>query len=174
MNAADADNGPQLFTPQQAAETLGVSASGLRRLASIYAELYGELPRDPDRTGRTSPRVWPVEAVARLRRARELVTTGKQRSIADALRVVEAGDSGLDIPASLVGPGDAPRGQVLKLLRALLEAQQETSARLEALEAENRALRRQLAAPPAPEGVRRRRRIGGRIWRFFSGEMGNE
>jgi len=172
MHAADADRGPEVLTPQQAAETLGVSASGLRRLAGIYAELYGELPRDPDRTGRTSPRVWPVDAVVRLRRARELVTTGKQRSIADALKVVEATGREIDIPASHGGPSDAPRDQVLKLLRAVLEAQKETSARLEALEAENRELRHQLAAPPAPEGVRGGRGIGGRIWRFFSGEMG--
>lgn len=141
---------PQVYTPHQAAEVLGVSASGLRRLASIYTKLYGELPRDPERSGPTAPRVWPAEAVGRLRKARQLVTTGRQQSIADALRVVDATEGEGELETMPTPSNDRPSGEVEQLLRAILETQQRTLAKMEALEAENRELRTQVAALPGP------------------------
>lgn len=148
--SVDDGSGPQIYTPRQAAEVLGVSASGLRRLASIYTKLYGKLPRDPERSGPTAPRVWPAEAVARLQKARQLVTTGRQQSIADALRVVDATEGEGELEAIPAPSSNRPSGEVEQLLRAILETQQRTLAKMEALEAENRELRAQVAALPGP------------------------
>ncbi len=53
----------------EAARVLGVSPSGLRRLAVVYGEVYGEVQKD---AGGTS-RIWPREAVMRLQGARSLM-----------------------------------------------------------------------------------------------------
>ena len=72
----------------------------LRRLASIYSKLYGELhgiPTDPSQRHRAcgQPRQSPScgELV-------KLVSTGWQQPIADALRVVDAGGEDLPLPST--------------------------------------------------------------------------
>ena len=57
---------PTLLPPALAARALGVSPATLRRYAALWERLVGPLPRDP-RGGR----LWPKEALARLRAARE-------------------------------------------------------------------------------------------------------
>lgn len=74
---------PEVFTPEQAARALGISPSGLRRLASIYERVRHELPRE------SAKRVWHHEALAELKRARELVATHKAPSIEAALQASE-------------------------------------------------------------------------------------
>jgi hypothetical protein len=80
------EENPALLTPGAAAQRLGVSGSALRRLATTYVEAYGELP-----AAAGGGRLWPVEAVDRLRDARALLASGRARSIRDALGAIEAG-----------------------------------------------------------------------------------
>jgi hypothetical protein len=117
-----------------AAEQVGVSASGLRRLAPLYEAVHGELPRKP----KSLNRLWPLLAVERLQAARRLVEAERYRTISDALtalaRGLEPDDLELAPPAASVSP-DA------------------TQQALEVLTAEVRELRRELAEiralPPA-------------------------
>ncbi len=118
-----------------AADAVGVSASGLRRLAPIYEAVHGELPRKP----RSNNRLWPQIAVERLQRARLLVEQERHRTILDALtalaRGVDDDDAELAPVSVRVGP-DA------------------TQQAIAILTAEVRELRRELAElralPPAP------------------------
>jgi DNA-binding transcriptional MerR regulator len=134
------------WSPGDVAKRLGVSPSGLRRLAGVYAQLYGELPKD---SGGTS-RQWPGEAVYRLEQARALMAAGQARSIRDALLAVESGVT----PSADAALALGQEGRVVEALgvvAARLEALQESNARLEA---EVAALRSELAevrALPASE-----------------------
>ncbi len=118
-----------------AAEAVGVSASGLRRLAPLYEQVHGELPRKP----RSNNRLWPQAALERLTAARQLVEQERYRTISDALtalaRGLEPDDLQLEPRAARVSP-DA------------------TQQALELLTLEVRELRRELseirALPPAP------------------------
>ncbi len=76
-----------VMTPGEAARRLGVSPSGLRRLAGAYSEIYGELQKDASGTSR----IWSGEAVSRLEAARALMAAGRARSVKDALMAVERG-----------------------------------------------------------------------------------
>lgn len=60
---------------------MGLSPSGLRRLAEIYSQVRGELPRDP----RSRTRLWPTNAALELAAARRLVQSGRAASTRDAL-----------------------------------------------------------------------------------------
>ncbi len=111
------------LTPGDAAQRLGVSASGLKRLAKIYAELYGPLPRDS-----ADNRLWPSDAIERLEAARALVETKRISSIKEALHAV---DRGIDVPAvDLAAPPST-----LDVLRERLEALTLLPMKVEALEA---------------------------------------
>lgn len=70
-----------------AAEQVGVSASGLRRLAPLYEAVHGALPRKP----KSHNRLWPQIAVERLQRARRLVEAERYRTISDALTALARG-----------------------------------------------------------------------------------
>lgn len=70
-----------------AAGQLGVSASGLRRLAIIYETVFDELPRKP----RSNNRLFPQEAVERLQAARGLLQAEKYRTISEALEALKYG-----------------------------------------------------------------------------------
>lgn len=76
-------------SPREAAEALGVSSSGLRRLAEIYSAVRGELPRDP----KSRSRIWPERAVNELGVARSLVLQGRAASIREALEAVGRGET---------------------------------------------------------------------------------
>lgn len=117
-----------------AAEQVGVSASGLRRLAPIYEAVHGELPRKP----KSLNRLWSQTAVERLQRARRLVELERYRTISDALTALARG---LDVDEVELAPTAA---------RTNPDATQKA---LEVLTAEVRALRQEVAglkALPAP------------------------
>jgi hypothetical protein len=133
-----------VLSPGEAARVLGVSPSGLRRLAVVYGEVYGELHKD---TGGTS-RVWPREAVVRLQAARALLAAGQARSIRDALRAVENGAA----PRVEMAVQDGRIAEALGVVAARLEAVLDSNRRLEAEVAE---LRAEVAASRAlPEAER--------------------
>lgn len=133
------ENGSQNETyipPKDAGERLGVSPSGLRRLATLYEGLYGPLPRDS-----SDSRVWPLSAVERLTTARALVNQGRAKSVQDALQATEEGSATepLEALATRQPSGEAFAAMVgeLRSLRAeIAELRQEQSA-----------ITRQLAAP---------------------------
>ncbi len=121
-----------------AAEAVGVSASGLRRLAPIYEAVHGELPRKP----KSLNRLWPSKAIERLQRARQLVEAERYRTISDALTALARG---LDADEVELAPTAA---------RANPDVTQKA---LEVLTLEVRALRQEVAglkALPAPAADR--------------------
>ena len=94
ITAVDQDR--TVYEPKDAAEQLGLSPAGLRRLAGIYERVYDDLPRDARRG-----RLWPQEAIYRLDRARTLVHEGRAPSVEAALRYEDTGD---DAPTSTRPP----------------------------------------------------------------------
>ncbi len=119
------------MSPGSAARRLGVSPSGLRRLAGAYSEVYGELQKDASGTSR----IWSGEAVARLEAARALMAAGQARSIKDALLAVEGGATPSADAALALGQD----GRVVEALGVV-------ATRLEALQDSNRELRAEVAA----------------------------
>lgn len=116
------------MSPGDVARRLGVSPSGLRRLAGVYSAVFGELPKDSSGTSR----LWPAEAVGRLERARALLAEGRARSIRDALLAVEG--------------GAVPRLEPALQDGRVAEALGVVAARLEALELSNAVLKREVMA----------------------------
>jgi DNA-binding transcriptional MerR regulator len=129
-----------LMPPREAADRLGVSSSGLRRLASLYEGLYGPLPRDS-----SDSRIWPSDVVERLEVARALVSQGRAKSIQDALHAVETGDRAAT-------DGLAPRLPQGEALAALVDEMQAMRRELAELRSESAAMRRQLEAPQGTSG----------------------
>ncbi len=119
------------WSPGDVAKRLRVSPSGLRRLAGVYAQLYGELPKDSSGTSRQ----WPGEAVNRLEAARALMAAGQARSIKDALLAVESGVTPSADAALALGQD----GRVVEALGVV-------AARLEALQDSNRELKAEVTA----------------------------
>ncbi len=154
MSTGGADEGG-LYPPREAARLLDVSPSGLRRLAAIYSDLYGELPRDKSEQGEHKTRLWPAEALERLRAARALVDAKRWPSIKDALEALERGEeapepaplatppaaelvSRIEALATLPGQVDAlaeRQAEALELLRHLADTVTKQSAAIERLEA---------------------------------------
>jgi hypothetical protein len=130
------------MSPGEAARQLGVSPSGLRRLAVEYGKVHGELPKDASGTSRQ----WPSEAVYRLEQARALMAAGQARSIRDALVAVESGAA----PRVEVAVQDARVAEALGLVAVRLEALQASNERLEADVA---ALRSEVATVRALPGA---------------------
>lgn len=128
-----------VFDAATAAQAVGVSVSGLRRLAPIYEEVYGELPRGGKGSG-DSPRLWPQDATARLFSARTMVAAGMHRSVRDALLALERGDA---------PPTDAElahhEGNVAEALGLVLAEVKEARSLNSALRVELQELRGQLA-----------------------------
>ncbi len=142
-----------VLSPGEAARVLGVSPSGLRRLAVVYGEVYGELQKD---AGGTS-RIWPREAVVRLQAARALMAAGQARSVRDALRAVEGGAAPPVEMAAAAGDVVAALGVVATRLEALQDSNQRLEAEVAALRSEVEGLRALRALPasersPAVEG----------------------
>lgn len=122
-----------LLPPREAASHLGVAPSTLRRLATIYTEVYGvdALPWSSGGKGGGS-RLWTGEAVERTRAARELVDTGRASSFELALRMLK--DAPVQLPASpeaSTGDGAALadlRGEVERLHAELADLRDEVAA----------------------------------------------
>ncbi len=143
---ADSSEGVEVvLSPGEAARRLGVSPSGLRRLAGVYGAVFKELPKDSSGTSR----IWPQEAIGRLERARALMAAGQARSVADGLRAVEGGAVASQEAALALGR-DGRMVEALGVVSAQLEAVLEGNRRLEA---EVRILREEVEAsrrlPPA-------------------------
>ena len=135
---------PTLLPPALAARALGVSPATLRRYAALWERLVGPLPRDP-RGGR----LWPKEALARLRAARE-AHLREGLPLEEALARVQGDFPALALPSE---------GGALALLRALAERLERVEGELRALREENARLREALKALEPP-----RRRPWWRFW----------
>jgi DNA-binding transcriptional MerR regulator len=133
-----------VLSPGDVARQLGVSPSGLRRLAVEYGRVHGELPKDSSGTSR----LWSLEAVRRLERARALMAAGQARSIRDALAAVEGGAAPPVQVAAAGGDVVAALGVVATRLEAVLDSNQRLEAEVAALRAEVATLR------ALPEGER--------------------
>lgn len=107
-----------LYSPHDVAVQLGISTAALRRLAQAYERTFGSLARD-SRFGR----VWPQEALERLKRARMAVKDGQYRSVELALRAIAARGNidAISISERVSTPEDAGQ-QLLKEIRGLREA----------------------------------------------------
>ena len=136
--------GPTLLPPALAARALEVSPATLRRYAALWERLVGPLPRDP-RGGR----LWPKEALARLRAARE-AHLREGLPLEEALARVQGDFPALALPSE---------GEALALLRALAERLERGEGELRALREENARLREALKALEPP-----RRRPWWRFW----------
>ena len=136
----DSDQPETFIPPKDAAERLGVSASGLRRLATLYEGLYGALPRDS-----SDSRVWPLSAVERLVTARVLIAQGRAKSVQDALQATEPGSATVPLDAlSTRQPSGEAFEAMVNELRAL-------RAEIAEMRQEQAIMHRQLEAPK--EGV---------------------
>lgn len=136
------DSEAVVMAPGEAARVLGVSASGLRRLATAYEQAHGELGKDAG-----GARVWTGEAVERMRSARALLAAGRARSVRDALEQVEAGAE-VSPAAALAVSRDV---QVLEVIAARLEGLERLEREVAALRSEVGGLRRLPAAGGPPE-----------------------
>lgn len=137
----------EVISATDAAEKLGVSASGLRRLGAIYAQVHGELPRER----RTEKRIWTSQVVERLGQARALVEAERYRSIKEALEALDKGVD-IDVATELATPVREPTPEALGVLLQEIRSLQDRLEAVERLEAEVRALRRQLEAPKDTSG----------------------
>jgi hypothetical protein len=135
----------RVYHSREVQERLGVSPSGLRRLAAIYERTVRPLPRDE------RGRVWPEDAIEVLQDAREAVQKQRAVSIEAALR----GQEIEGVPDPLPTPREPSEtnldagAAILEELRALRGLLEEQNARLSAIEEENRELRLRLEAPKA-------------------------
>lgn len=130
-----------LIPPKQAAERLGVSSSGLRRLATLWEEVYGPIHWEGEREG--GGRVYPQSVVGKLEAARALVREGRSKSIQNALQAL---DDGATPPThGLARPG-AVDGDIMLALFAEIQAMREELTQLRTDTAE---MKNQL---PPPEG----------------------
>jgi len=130
-----------LIPPKGAAERLGVSASGLRRLAALWEEMYGPIYWEGEREG--GGRVYPEPVVAKLEAARALVREGRSKSIQNALQAL---DGGATPPTqALARPGLSDEDVVTALLNELRAVREE----LTQLRADNADMKNRL---PPPEG----------------------
>lgn len=108
-----------LLEPATAAKRLDISASGLRRLAPIYEAVHGELLRKGSGAEDKQARLWPEEAVERLKDARKLVERKHSRTILEALRALQSGVSVDEVemePANRYTSSDIASQQTLELL----------------------------------------------------------
>ncbi len=130
-----------------AAAAVGVSVSGLRRLAPIFEQVYGELPRSGKGSG-DSPRMWSLKAVNRLSTARRMVETGQHRSVRAALEVLQGVEStGDGLEAAQIGSQLSDR----QLLEALVNEVRVLRLEVEALRASGRTLPSAVEVEPAAD-----------------------
>lgn len=149
------DEGAVIYTAGQAAQQLGVSPSGLRRLAAAYEAAYKDepLPREPH----TQARGYPAEAVERIRAARRYVESGNFKSTEAALSALRKGykpEDDAEMAESLGGGTQGATGVQLGVLIAEMRAMR---AELERLRAVVEDRDREQALPPGatPERIDR-------------------
>lgn len=128
-----------LIPPKQAAKQLGVSASGLRRLATLWEEVYGPIRWEGEREG--GGRVYPESVVKRLEAARTLVRNGQSKSIQNALQAL---DGGATPPAQALARSGLPDHD---LFEALLTELRTIHEELSQLRTENTEMARRLPSP---------------------------
>ena len=126
------------FEPGDAAQRLGVSASGLRRLAAAYEEVHGDLPR---KVG-TKARLYPETVLEQIAQARALVDAGRYKGNAEALDALKRGLEP-DAPTELTKGADQATPQAFALF-----AQEQHDIR-EDIRAMRRELAELRALPPA-------------------------
>jgi DNA-binding transcriptional MerR regulator len=159
-----------LLEAGMAAERLGVSASGLRRLAIIYETVYEALPRKP----RSNNRMFSEEAVERLQAARALLQAEKYRTINEALEAIKHGLVTED-EIEVLQPAKELPPQALEVLIAEIQGLRED---LKVAREDNAALQSQLLATvkqlPSAEGlqeesaiVKAAKRLDRLLKRFF-------
>jgi hypothetical protein len=121
---------------------LGVKSGMVRRYHLAYERVTGEtLPRDPNNNGR----LVNDQQLQVLTRARELVKANPMLSVEDAIKSV----LGLaTVPTAPVSPQSEVLEAIARELRALRERDKHREKLLQALEAENLALKDQLKALP--------------------------
>lgn len=139
-----------LLPPAEAMRALGVSASGLRRYASIYEDLHGDMPRDNQ--GR---RLWSREAVDALRAAKGLVDAGKVVSIGQALEGLDgAPQTMLEAAANLsVKPTDEALSRVLERLNSVSRLEDEVRLLREQVEKQTALMEQLIEKRVLPPGV---------------------
>ncbi len=123
-----------------AARRLGVSPSGMRRLAVIYEQVCGDLPRKSNAAGEvshTSGRLYPGEALERLEAARAMVAAERYPTIREALHGLMRGEPA-DMPRGVATGSQGGSGEALG---ALLAELREVRAELAALRSEVATLR---------------------------------
>lgn len=123
-----------LLPPAEAMRVLGVSASGLRRYASIYETIHGPMPRDNQ-----SRRLWNHEAVDSLRAAKGLLEAGKVSSIEQALEGLQnVPQAMLEEAANLSAkPADEALSRLLEKLGSVDKLEHEVRLMREQLERQN-------------------------------------
>jgi DNA-binding transcriptional MerR regulator len=131
--------GLMTYTPAQAAGILEVSPASLRRIASQYESIYGDLPRN-DR----NDRLWTDEALEVITQAQALRDSGRASSLPEALKLLRAGLVDSEEIERAEFKRD-PMDTIVEELRALRQA-------VEGLQAENLELKEQLKALPAAGG----------------------
>lgn len=130
------------LTPAQAADRLGVSGTALRRASPIYELIFGPLPREGK-----GGRLWPAEAVERLRLAFEAAHSNRVVSVKAALELLSNGD-GLPLAQA---SGVIEELDALPVAALLLELMTEVKA----IRTENAELAREVAAMRSELAVRR-------------------
>jgi hypothetical protein len=158
------------LAPKLVSEQLGVSPSGLRRLASIYESVHGDLPKDA-----MGGRLWEPQAVARLEAAKALVNAGRVKSVREALvRPEESIVSELEALPRKVDASEALdlvlaelrdlRVQVTDLQNRQLEGPHEGNAELEEMRRMNAYLLGELQRRSQAEGQPRPRGLWARLF----------
>lgn len=132
-----------LIPPREAATRLGVSPSGLRRLATLWEQIYGPIRWEGEREG--GGRVYPETVIAKLEAARALVQQGQSKSIQNALQALDSGTT----PSlqGLARPGVPQDDILLALLNEIRSMREE----LTQLRVENLEMKNQLPPPEASD-----------------------
>ncbi len=132
-----------IYDPAQAAELLGVSNSGLRRLAPIYESVFGALKRTGKGDEEKRSREWSNVAVEHLQRARALTGRGRPyRTIEKALEAIRDGEAPDTVEMDFAVPQGTTDPAIVETLGVLI-------AEIKALRTEVAELKegRQLDAP---------------------------
>ncbi len=122
-----------VLPPREAATLLGVAPSTLRRLATVYTDVFGADALGWSDGGRGGgSRLWTGEALRRTRAARELVESGRASSFELALRTLkDSPESALTLTVAEPETGPevaALRDEVAVLREALEELRDELAA----------------------------------------------
>ena len=129
------------YTPSRAAEVLSVGRSTLRRWAHLFERAIGPLPRD-ERGGR----LWTKEALALLAEAKKRASQ-ERISMEEALKSLKDQAQDLELPR----PPEDLGQEVLGALERLVERLEAVEAELRALREENAGLKRALKALEEPK-----------------------